>query len=326
MQETVRKIFTHGKGVLALDWSPGTIKKQFEKVGLESTPELNRIYRQMLLTSPNINLFVSGVILNDETVNQKMDSGTSFVDYLSELGIVPGVRADVGGDYFSGSEQKMTGGLDGIEERFKLYSEMGFRFTKWRAAFQISDIYPTEAFIKESIDRLVEFAKISHKYRMVPFVEPDVEIKGTHTTTRCADISSKVLKKLFNELKKAKLDIKNIILKTNMVLPGIDSGVMATPLEVAGATLRVFRESLPKDLPGVVFLSGGQSYDDAVMFLDKIEDLSKDDNWDLSFSYARALQKDALAEWKGKKENVEDAQKILISRLEKVARAREGKL
>lgn len=326
MEETAQNIMQPGKGVLALDWSPGTITKQFAKVGLKSTPELNRIYRQMLLTSPNINLFVSGVILHDETVNQKLDNGKGFVDFLHDLGISVGVRADAGYGSYKGSKQEITKGLDGLEERFKDYSLMGLNFTKWRAPFIISDLYPSKEFIKESVERLTEFAKMSHKHNLVPFVEPDVVIKGNHTSARCEEITTKILKELFESLKKEKIDLKKVILKTNMVLPGVDSGVVASPLEVANSTLRAFRNSVPKDVGGIVFLSGGISYDDAAMYLDEIEDLSKDDPWKLSFSFARALQRDALKEWSGKKQNVDEAQKVLLFRLEKVAEAREGKL
>jgi fructose-bisphosphate aldolase class I len=326
MEETVRKIMQSGKGVLALDWSPGTIKKQFAKVNLESTPELNRVYRQMLITSPNINLFVSGVILHDETVNQNLDSGENFVKYLNSLDIKVGVRVDQGYSGFGHTKQQITDGLDDIDARLEKYSLMGVSFTKWRAPYMINDLYPSSELIEESIDRLVKFAKASQTHSLVPFIEPDVEIKGEHTSARCEEITTKILKKLFSELEKEKVDMRSVILKTNMVLPGVDSGVIASPLEVANSTLRGFRNSVSKDVGGIVFLSGGISYDDAVTYLDKIEDLATEDNWKFSFSFARALQKDALKEWSEDTKNIENAQKILISRLEKASRAREGGL
>ena len=326
MQDTVQKILSSGKGVLALDWSPTTITKQFAKVGLTSSPELNRIYRQMLISAPNIENFVSGIILHDETINQKLDSNESFIEFLNKKGIVVGVRGDEGSEKFNGTDQDMSIGLENLDTRFQKYSQMGIKFTKWRAGFKISDIYPGRDFLEESINRLVEFAKISHKYNLVPFVEPDVEIKGTHTTTRCAEITKDVLVLLFSKLKEAGIDLTKIILKTNMILPGVESGVIAAPLEVASASLRVFRESIPHEVPGIVFLSGGLTYDDSVEYLDKIKDLSKDDPWKISFSFARALQADALRVWAGKKENINEAQKVLITRLEKVVKAREGLL
>lgn len=326
MEETVENILARGKGILALDWSPKTITKQFSDVGLTSTPELNRVFRQMLVTTPEIENFVSGVILHDETIHQKLDSGESFIDFLNSKGISVGARGDEGGEKFKDTEQDMSIGLEGLEERLGEYSSMGIKFSKWRAGFKISDLYPTKEFLEESIKRLVEFAKVSHKNNLVPFVEPDVEIKGTHTTTRCAEITKDILTLLFKELEKESVDLTKIILKTNMVLPGKDSGVVAAPLEVANATLRVLKTSLPNNLPGVVFLSGGISYDDSVEYLDKIEDLKGDVPWKISFSFARALQKDALRVWGGKIENVDEAQRVLTERLKKVSKAREGKL
>lgn len=326
MEETVQKILDPDKGVLALDWSPATIAKQFEKIDLASTLELNRIYRQMLVTTPNIENFVSGIILHDETINQNLDSGESFVDFLTKKRIVVGVRGDEGSKKFNDTDQDMSIGLESLDTRFQKYAQMGVKFTKWRAGFKISDIYPGKDFLDESINRLVEFAKVSHKNNLVPFVEPDVEIKGNHTTTRCAEITKVVLILLFKKLKENQIDISKVILKTNMVLPGIDSGVVAAPLEVAGATLRVLRESVPSEVPGIVFLSGGLTYDDSVEYLDKIEDLAKNDKWRISFSFARALQADALRVWAGKEEIVGEAQKVLLTRLQKTIRARKGKL
>ncbi len=326
MHKTIQKLFVRGKGVLALDWSPKTISKKFSEVGLTSTPELNRVYRQMLLTSPGIEKFVSGVILHDETIHQKLDSGESFPEFLINKGIISGVRGDKGGEKFGETDQDMSIGLEDLDNRLKECASMGMGFSKWRAGFKISDIYPSKDFLKESIKRLSDFAIISHKNNLVPFVEPDVEMDGNHTTTRCAEITTEVLSLLFKKLKDEGVDLTQVILKTNMVLPGSGSGVIAAPLEVANATLNVLRKSVPAEVPGIFFLSGGQSYDDAVDYLDKIEDLSKNDPWKLSFSYARALQHDALGEWEGKSENVEMAQKILLTRLEKVSKARNGQL
>lgn len=326
MQDVIDKILNKGKGVLALDWSPKTIAKQFEKVGLTSTPELNRVYRQMLITSPGIENFVSGVILHDETIHQKLDSGESFSEFLINKGLVVGARGDKGGEKFQNTVQDMSVGLDDLDNRLKEYSEMGLVFSKWRAGFKISDIYPSHDFLEESINRLVEFAKVSHKNNLIPFVEPDVEISGNHTTTRCAEITTDVLNPLFKKLKDGGVDLTKIILKANMILPGVESGVIAAPLEVAHATLRVCRKTVPPKVPGIVFLSGGLSYDDSVEYLDKIEDLSKDDPWKISFSFARALQGEALEAWKGETVNIPIAQKILLARLDKVSKARKGEL
>lgn len=326
MQDTVQKLLASGKGVLALDWSPSTISKKFTEVGLESTPELNRIYRQMLVTAPNIENYVSGIILHEETVNQKLDDGQSFPDYLNNKGIMVGVRGDEGSEKFTNSEEDMSKGLENLDERFKKYASMGIKFSKWRAGFKITDIFPSKGFVEESLNRLVEFAKISHKNNLVPFVEPDVEMDGNHTTTRCGETTEEILTILFKKLRDAQIDITKTIMKTNMILPGLASGVTAEPLEVANATLRILRRSTPKELGGVVFLSGGQSYLDATENLDKIEDLSTDDPWSISFSFARALEMDALKVWRGKDENVDEAQRVLLARLEKVCKARKGEL
>ena len=235
MNETVQSLLASKKGILALDWSPGTIKKQFEKVNLVSTPELNRVYRQMLVTAPGLNEYVSGVILHDETVNQKLDGGESFPDFLKSHGIVVGVRGDNGNEKYKDTEQDMSIGEETLSERFEKYAKEGIQFTKWRAGFKISDLYPGDDFLNDSIESLTKFAEISHKNNLVPFVEPDVEIKGTHTTTRCAEITGEILEMLFASLQKVNLDLSKVILKTNMILPGVDSGVIAEPLEVANA-------------------------------------------------------------------------------------------
>ncbi len=326
MDETVQKIMSPRKGVLALDWSPKTIAKQFLAVGLVSTPELNRVYRQMLLTSEGLEKYISAVILHSETVVQKLDGGLTFPQYLNNKGIVVGVRADNGSSNYGDTPQEMSIGLDGLSQRFLEFSKLGIKFTKWRAGFKISDIYPSESFVNESLDNLSEFAEISHRFGLVPFVEPDVEISGTHTTTRCAQITATILTALFKRLSDMKVNLGNVILKTNMVMPGVDSGVIASPLEVANATLATLRKTVPKNIGGIVFLSGGQSFDDSVMHLDKIQDLAINDSWKLSFSYARSLQKDALLAWKGLTANNEEAQKIFLTRLLKVAKARMGEL
>lgn len=326
MNKTIHNLLVSDKGILALDWSPKTIFEQFNNVGLVSTPELNRMYRQMLVTTTNLNDYVSGVILHEETINQKLDSGMTFPEFLNNIGIIVGARADEGSSKFVESDQNMTEGLNGLSKRLRDFSEKGVKFTKWRAGFRISDIYPSNNFIEESVNRLVEFAKVSHQFGMVALVEPDVEMTGNHTTTRCGEITTKILKNLFSSLLNSKIDITKLILKVNMVLPGIDSGVVAKPLEVANATLRTLRNSVPNNVGGIVFLSGGQSYDDAVMHLDMIQDLAVSDPWKISFSFARALQKDALEEWRGLEENIDGAQNILSFRLQKVSKARMGEL
>lgn len=324
MQDTVQKLLAPPKGLLALDWSTNTIKKHFEDVGLTSTPELNRVYRQMLLTTPGLENYISGVIFFDETARQKLDSGEAFPEYSTKKGIVPGIKVDQGGVKTPDNQEQLTLGLDGLDERLKEYSEFGLKFTKWRAVYRISDTQPTVAFLEENSSRLAQFARISQENKFVPVVEPEVSMKGNHTTTRCAEITSQVLAVMFEKLKSENVDLKTLILKTNMVVPGQDSGVKAEPLEVAEASLRVLRSTVPNDVPGVVFLSGGQSADEATANLNEVVKRKGDVPWEIGFSYARALQMEALSTWRGETANMEPAQRAFLERVEMVSKARMG--
>lgn len=326
MQETILKLLSSGEGLLALDWSTKTITQKFSEIGLISTPELNRQYRQMLLTTPGIENYISGVIFFDETARQKLDTGSAFPEYLTQKGIIPGIKVDEGGEKFGSGEEETTKGLDGLPERLKEYSSLSLKFSKWRGVFKINGTTPTKEFIEENCRRLAKFAKISLDGGFVPVIEPEVSMKGNHTTTRCAETTTLVLTTTFNKLKEANVDPGNVILKTNMVLPGTESGVKAEPLEVAEATLRVLKSSVPTEVPGIVFLSGGQSPEEATLNLNEIVKRKGDAPWELSFSYARALQGEALTAWAGKTENIEIAQTALLSRLEKVSKARKGEL
>lgn len=326
MQETILKLLASAKGLFALDWSTKTITAKFSELGLISTPELNRQYRQMLLTTPGIENYISGVIFFDETVRQKLDSGSTFPEYLTQKGIVPGIKVDEGGEKFGAGEEETTKGLEGLSQRLKEYSSFGLKFTKWRGVFKINDITPSKEFIEENTKRLADFAKTSIQEGFVPVVEPEVSMKGNHTTTRCAETTTLVLTTMFDKLIQAGIDPRNIILKTNMVLPGSESGVKAEPLEVAEATLRVLKASVPPDVPAIVFLSGGQSPEEATLNLNEIVKRKGNAPWELSFSYARALQGEALSAWAGKPENVGPAQQALLTRLEKVSKARKGEL
>ncbi len=325
MRETVQKLLAEGRGILAADESTHTIDTRFKSAGIESTPETHRKYREMLLTTPEIENFLGGVIFFDETVRQKVGEKT-FPEYLTERGIVPGIKVDEGLEPFNGTEEKVTRGIESLDERLKEYRGMGLKFTKWRAAISISDIFPTDAFLDENMDRLAEFAEISQKNDFVPIVEPEILLTGNHTTTRCDEIETKVLQVLFAKLKSKNIDLTNLLLKTSMVLPGKDSGVKAEPLEVAHATLRALGKSVPPEVAGVVFLSGGQTPDEATNNLNEIVKLKEDAPWKISFSFARALQEEAMSEWGGKDENKLSAQEVFIKRLEKVSNARNGKL
>lgn len=332
MQETVQKLLDPVKGVLAADESTGTITKRFAALGLTSDPELNRKYRQLLFTTNGIEGYLSGIIMYDETVRQKTDNGIPFPEYLAQKGIAPGIKVDGGLEPFNNTEEQITKGLDGLGDRLREYSGMGLKFTKWRAVFKITDYYPSDAFLEEDLNRLTEFAKISQDNGFVPFVEPEILLDGTHTTTRCEEIETKVLKILFEKIRAKGVDFKNLILKTSMVLPGIDSTVKAAPLEVAQATLRTLRNSVPGDVPGILFLSGGQTPDEATKNLNEINIAAHDEKfkanypWQLSFSFARALQEEAMTAWVGKDENIAKAQELFLERAKKVSLARQGLL
>ncbi len=325
MKETVQKLIAFGKGILAADESTHTIDERFSAIGVESTPETHRKYREMLLTTSGIENFLGGVIFFDETVRQKVEDKT-FPEYLIGRGIVPGIKVDEGLEPFNGTEEKVTSGIETLDNRLKEYGQMNLKFTKWRAAISISDIFPSDPFLNENMERMAKFAEISQKNDFVPIVEPEILLNGTHTTTRCGEIETKVLQILFEKLKSKNIDLGNLLLKTSMVLPGKDSGVKAEPLEVAHATLRTLKKSVPSDVAGVVFLSGGQTPDEAMNNLNEIVKLKGDTPWEISFSFARALQEEAMCEWAGKDENVPTAQEIFIKRLEGVSNARNGKL
>lgn len=326
MHDTIQKILAPGRGLLAADESTHTIEKRFAALNLTSTPELNRVYRQMLFTTPGIEDFLGGIIMFDETVRQKTDGGMSFSDYLAQRGIVPGIKVDGGLEPFNGSEEQITKGLEGLAERLKEYSGMGLKFTKWRGAFSISDIFPTDVFLEKNLSRMTEFAKVSQNAGFVPIIEPEVLLDGNHTTTRCELVETKVLQILFEKLRTAGVDLTNLLLKTSMVLPGKESGVKAEPLEVAHATLRTLNNSVPKEVFGIVFLSGGQTPDEATNNLNEIVKLKGDAPWQISFSFARALQEEAMRQWGGKAENIPSAQKVFYERAKRISQARKGEL
>lgn len=326
MQDTINKLLAAGRGILAADESAHTIEKRFASIGLTSTPELNRKYRELFFTTPGIEQYLSGVILFDETTKQKTDEGILFTDYLTQKGIIPGIKVDGGLEPFNEGEEQITKGIEGLGDRLKEYAKLGLKFTKWRAAIKISDIFPSDAFLEENMSRMTEFAKISQENQLIPIVEPEVLLDGNHTTTRCAEIETEVLKLLFEKLNKGGVDLTQLLLKTSMVLPGKESGVKAEPLEVAHATLRTLRNSVPTEVPGIVFLSGGQTPDEATNNLNEIVKLKGDAPWQLSYSFARALQSEAMVVWAGKDENIKAAQEIFIERAKKVSSARKGEL
>lgn len=316
MKDTAQKLFAPGKGVLAIDSLKGTVKR-FTALGLTHTPELDKKYKEILLGTNGIEEFISGVILNDLNIRQGVQVGAE---------IIKGIKVDEGLEKFNGGEEDVSKGLIGLENRLKEYVGMGAKFTKWRGVFKISNIYPTDEFLEENLNRMVKVAKLSQEAGLVPIVEPEVLLDGNHTTTRCEEIETMVLKLLFKKLNEEGVDLTSLILKTSMVLPGKDSGVKAAPLEVAKVTVRTLINSVPKEIVGVLFLSGGQSPDEVTQNLNEIEKNLDGFSLPVSFSFERALQVEALDTWKGLDENVKAAQGVFVNRARKISLAREGKL
>ncbi|TSC86551.1 MAG: fructose-bisphosphate aldolase, class I [Parcubacteria group bacterium Gr01-1014_8] len=325
LQSIAKQMVAKGKGILAADESSGTIERKFAKVGLTSTEDNRRAYRGMLFTSPGIGNYISGAILFDETIKQKAPDGRTMVSILEAEGILPGIKVDQGTKDMEGSPgEKITKGLDGLGERLKEYATLGAKFAKWRSVITIGNGIPTDANIKQQTKDLAAYALECQKAGIVPMVEPEVLMDGGHTIERCVEASEKTLTALFEELKAAGVDISGTILKTNMMVPGKESGTRATPEQVADATVAVFKKVLPNDLPGQAFLSGGQEDVEATENLNAINKKGPFP-WNLSFSYGRALQDSALKAWNGKSENIIAAQQVFLKRAKMNSLATEGK-
>lgn len=326
LKSTARSLVSPGKGILAADESTPTIKKRLDLINLESTEENRRSYRGMLFTTPGIEKFLSGVILFDETIRQKADDGTPFPKLLADRGIIPGIKVDKGAKplaLFPG--ERITEGLDGLRERLEEYRGLGARFTKWRAVITIGRGIPTKTCIDANAQALARFAALSQEAGLVPIVEPEVLMDGSHTLARCEQATGQTLKSLFSELANHKVFLEGVLLKTNMVTSGQDAGKKADVPTVAKATVRLFRKVVPRKVPGVVFLSGGQSPELATQHLNAINQQGKQ-LWELSYSFGRALQGEALKAWAGKKANLDKAQKIFYQRARRVSAARRGEL
>jgi len=324
LESTSKALVSPGKGILAADESTGTIKKRFDAIGVASTPENHRIYRELLFTTPGIEKFISGVIMFDETIRQSTHDGESFVTYLSKNGIMPGIKVDKGAvDLANFPEEKITEGLDGLRERLNEYSKLGARFTKWRAVIKIGKGIPTEACIYSNAEGLGRFAALSQEADLVPIVEPEVLMDGDHNIERSAEVVKKVLKEVFIALDRQRVYIKGMLLKPSWVHPGFDNPDKPEKKDIAKYTLKVFKEVLPDNLPGIVFLSGGDTPVDSTSHLDALNELDEAP-WQLSFSFGRALQEPALKAWAGKNENILTAQKLFYERARLNSLARTG--
>ena len=314
LEEIAAYIVEEGRGILAADESNPTCGKRFDSIGVESTEDTRRDYREMLFRSEGMKGNIGGVILFDETLRQKAKDGTPLVNIITAQGALPGIKVDKGLKPLDDSpEETVTQGLDGLNERCSEYEKIGAKFAKWRAVINIGEGIPTEDCINQNMEALAKYAKIVQENKMVPIVEPEVLMDGNHSIERCFEVTSKTLSALFNYLDEHGVNIKGTLLKPSMVISGKDANEQASVEEVAEKTLKCLLANVPSDLPGITFLSGGQSDIDATAHLDAMNKIGGFD-WKLSFSYGRALQQPALKTWLGKKENAEAAQAALSHR------------
>ena len=319
------KIISNGKGILAADESNGTMTKRLENVQVPSTPENRLLFRETLFSSTSMKNCIGGVILYDETIKQISSSKKKIPELISETGAVPGIKVDTGAKVLSNStDEKITEGLDGLRERLKEYYKLGARFTKWRAVYIISEKYPSKIAIYSNAHALARYAALVQEAGMVPIVEPEVLMDGDHNAEECFKKTSEVLKKCFEELIVNKVQLNGIILKPNMVLPGTNSDQKIDNKEIAEMTIKCLRESVPKEVPGIAFLSGGQSESDATKNLNLIN-VHNNTNFIMTYSYGRALQQSALKFWSKNLENIEETQKIFNHRANMNSLAAQGK-
>ena len=319
------KIISNGKGILAADESNGTMTKRLENVQVPSTPENRLLFRETLFSSTSMKNCIGGVILYDETIKQISSSKKKIPELISETGAVPGIEVDTGAKVLSNSaDEKITEGLDGLRERLKEYYKLGARFTKWRAVYIISEKYPSKLAIYSNAHALARYAALVQEAGMVPIVEPEVLMDGDHNAEECFKKTSEVLKKCFKELIVNKVQLNGIILKPNMVLPGTNSDQKIDNKEIAKMTIKCLGESVPKEVPGIAFLSGGQSESDATKNLNLIN-VHNNTNFIMTYSYGRALQQSALKFWSKNLKNIEETQKIFNHRANMNSLAAQGK-
>ena len=315
LDQTAKALVADGKGILAADETVPTITKRFATLKIESTEDSRRTYREMFFTTPDVSAYISGVILQDETIRQKSAAGIPLTEVLSKQGIIPGIKVDTGAKVLAGSpEEKITEGLDGLRDRLKEYAAMGARFAKWRAVIRITDRLPSPMCVNVNAHALARYAALCQEQGIVPIVEPEVLMDGSHTIERCEDVTSSILHAVFHALFEHCVRPEGMLLKPNMVIAGKDCPKKASVEEVATATLRCLRRHVPVAVPGIVFLSGGQSDVLATAHLNAINRLELPKPWKISFSYGRALQDPAIEAWRGKQQNLKAAQQAFYHR------------
>lgn len=325
LKRTAAAMIAPGKGILAADESSPTIAKRFKSIDLESTESNRRAYRQMLFTTPGFAEHVGGVILFDETLRQSSDDGVPFAKLLTDLGVVPGIKVDKGAKPLAGYPgEKVTEGLDGLRDRLAEYYDLGARFTKWRAVITIGDGIPSRFCISANAHGLARYAALSQEANLVPIVEPEVLMDGDHSIERCEEVTAETLGAVFAELEAHRVEFEGMVLKPNMVISGTDASNRAGVQEVAATTVRCLKAFVPEAVPGIAFLSGGQSETEASAHLNAMNRLGEHP-WELSFSYGRALQASALQAWNGKAENIEAGKRAFLHRARCNGAARYGK-
>jgi len=314
LENIAKKMVAKGKGILAADESTGTMTKRLSSVNVESTSENRLKFRETLFSAESMKENIGGVILYDETIKQKTSSGKSIPELIKSFGSIPGIKVDTGAKKLAGSpEEKITEGLDGLRERLEEYYKLGARFTKWRAVYNISQKYPSELAIKSNAHALARYAALVQEVKMVPIVEPEVLMDGNHDITKCYEATSKVLKECYKELKLHNVNLKGTILKPNMILPGNKSKNKSNTSEIAKMTIKCLKENVPDEVPGIAFLSGGQTEIEATQNLNEINKIN-DTNFLMSFSYGRALQQSALKNWGKNIMDIKNTQKIFNHR------------
>ena len=323
--EIAQTLVTKPKGILAADESTPNMNKRLAKVGVEGTEETRRKFREILITTQGVEQFLSGTILFDETIRQLDSNGKKFTDILREKGILIGIKVDQGTEPIPDSPDEVTTkGLDGLSKRLAEYKQMGAVFTKWRSVIRIGQNMPTKACLEQNAEGLAQYAGIVQKAGLVPILEPEVLLEGGHTIEQAEEVTTETLKTVFAACQKQGVDLTGLLLKSSMVLPGNKSGQKATPAQIAEATVRCFQNSVPHEVPGIVFLSGGQTPEEATANLQAIAKLGQQP-WQLTFSFSRALEEPVLEAWRGTDGNVESAQEVFYNVCERNSEARVGK-
>lgn len=324
LHEVAKALAAPGKGILAADESVRTATKRLTSVGVESTEETRRLYRDLFFTVSGFEQYLSGVILFDETFRQSASGGTPYVDLLASKGVLPGIKVDMSTAPLPNfPDEEFTQGLDGLAKRLEDYAKAGAKFTKWRAVIRIGKDIPTETLLSANAHALAHYAAASQNAGLVPIIEPEVLLEGEHTIEQAEEVTTHTLQRVFEEVKNYRVDLAGLVLKSSMVLAGDKAKKQSTSAEVAEATIRTFQASVPKEVPSIVFLSGGQTSQQATENLQAIAVLGKQP-WQISFSYARALQGPALKIWAGKPANIPAAQAAFLERLKLVSAAQQG--